>query len=213
MPRIAAIATARAVLAAVSPILVARGFRKTDQDQRSLATNFEKQLNTDVRQLVALSFFDGPIAAKNIVWMTGTMGLASEALLREYRRLTRSESTGYYPVGLSFDHLHQQYGAGGWKFELPDLESSVDSFRSVFDEQIDPLARHLDSAEKQAMLLVAGPYKNAYWNPAFFKPIALLMLGRNVEAAKCVREVFGAASDDFAVANKDFIERVLRDAA
>lgn len=213
MPRIATIATTRTVFGVVAPILVARGFRQTEQDKRSLATSFERQLSEDVRQLVELTFFDGPIAAKTIVWMTGATALASEKLLGEYRRLSGSECQGYWPVSVSFDHYNQQYGAGGWKFELPDLDATLDSFREVIDDKLEPLARSLDSAEKQVALLTDGPYKHAYWNPAFFRPIALLMLGRKSDAAEYVKEIFGNASEPFAAANKDFLENVLRDAA
>ena len=139
MPRIAALSTTRAVLAAVSPVLLARGFRKTEQDRRSLDTSFAKQLSADVEQVISLTFKDGPIAAKHIIWMTGAMGLASGELLGRYRRLTGSEAEGYCPVSVSFDHCHQEYGEGGWKCELPSVDSAVASFRTVFDEKIDPL--------------------------------------------------------------------------
>lgn len=212
MPRIAAIATTRAAIMAVSPLLLARGFRKTWQDRCSLDTLFEKQLSSDVKQVISLTFKDGPIAAKHIVWMTGAMGLASEELLGRYRRLTGSGAEGYCPVSVDFGNLHQEYGEGGWKFELPDIDAAVRSFRTVFDEEVDPLARLLDSAEKQASLLLGGPYRHAYWNPAFFRPIALLLLGRNSEAAQSVRDTFGPASSEFRAANAGFVEGVLRDA-
>jgi hypothetical protein len=200
------------VIDAVTPILVARGFRQTEHDARSLATSFERQLSEDVRQAVGLTFFDGPIAAKNIVWMTGAMALSSQQLLGEYERLTESQSRSYWPVSVSFDHHHQQNGAGGWKFEVPDLEANVASFRAFLDDRLEPLARFLDSAEKQVRLLVDGPYEHAYWNQAFFKPIALLMLGRKAEAAENVRETFSNAAEPFVAANRRFLQGVLRDA-
>ncbi len=200
------------MLDAVAPILVARGFCQTEHDAKSGATNFERQLSEDVRQAVGLTFFDGPIAAKNMVWMTGAMALASQQLLGEYDRLSGSQSRGYWPVSVSFDHHRQQNGAGGWKFEVPDLEANVASFRAFIDEKLEPLARSLDSAEKQVRLLVDGPYEHAHWNPAFFKPIALLMLGRKAEAAEHVRETFSNAAEPFVAANRGFLEGVLRDA-
>lgn len=194
-------------------MLAARGFRQTEHDAPTLATNFERQLNDDVRQAVWLTFFDGPIAGRNVVWMTGAMAFASQQLLSEFDRLTESQSRSHWPVTLSFDHHRQQYGAGGWRFEVPDLDASLASFRAFLDDKLEPLARSLDSAEKQVRLLVDGPYGHAYWNQAFFQPIALLMRGRRTEAAEQVRQRFSMAAEPFVAANRGFLEGVLRDAA
>ncbi|TWO72164.1 hypothetical protein FN976_05475 [Caenimonas sedimenti] len=184
MPRtFASVHTKRAVLAPVTELLLRNGYRLIETDKATLNSTFERRLSGDTSARLWVTFFDGPIAGKHIVWLSGIFSLRSVRLVELYERLAGEPAGGeMFPVSASLDHFVESYGAGGVKFELPDLGPSIERLRRVVEIELDSLASELDSAEKQAEKLVAGVFRHTYWNPRFFKPVGLLLLGKREEA-------------------------------
>lgn len=210
--------TKREVIKGISPILARLGYQLHEQEKVSISASYRRELTADVVISIRLWFFDGPMAAQWISWMSGSVGLASRKLLALYYSLYEgkpNDSLDYFPLGCSLEkYAPEPYGRKGWKFELPNIAPTLIEFERAFSGPIEALIREYDTAEKQIEKVCLAPRNEVWWNDTFFAPISLIYLGRADEAiARASAELESAPSEDFARGYRKFLARIRKAAA
>jgi hypothetical protein len=204
--------TKSAVLELVLPGLARLGYRVHRQDPKSLQTELRRDLNHDVSVSLCLDFFDGPVAGADLTRINAVAGIASRRLLELYSQLQESPlTTDYFPISVSTRSMAPAGREGSWFFEFPNKTGDASAFLAAVAGPLEELLRHYDSAEKQIHKLLNERTDDAFWNQAFFEPIAYIYLGQPAAARQAAERVLARhAQPAFIEAYKRFYTNVLR---
>jgi hypothetical protein len=210
--------TKREVIKGINPIMAHLGYQLYEQEKGSIMTTYRRELTADVVVNIRVWFFDGPMAAQWITWMSGGIGFASRKLLALYYSLCHgkpSNTLDYFPFGCSLEqYAPEPYGRKGWKFELPGIGPTLADFEQVLSGPIEAMCREYDTAEKQIEKVLIAPRNEVCWNDIFFDPVSLLYLGRADEAiARASAVLETSRSEEFAKGYRRFLARIRKVAA
>jgi hypothetical protein len=204
--------TKRRVLDLLLPGLTALGYRLHRQESSSLQTELRRDLNEDVSVSLNLDFFDGPLAGADLTRLSAVVGIASKRLLETYSRLHESSpTTDYFPIAISLRSMALAGREGSWFFEFPNKTSDARAFLVTAAGPLEDLLSDYDSAEKQIHRLLNEKSVDAFWNQAYFEPIAYILLGQFSAAKRAAERVLARpAQPAFIDAYKQFYANLLR---